>query len=211
MKPTQRRELLGRPQENSTSGDLSVLQDFKGGWAHEGAGRVRDKWDFIEALRVCSGVWFQACSKGLCQSNSRRLSLTFEHSELQGSPGRLRDSRENPWQEVICWIWEPWAGYACLPWRRHVQGSSGLSKVGSLFTGCRANAITDFSLSILHETFPYWTEGGDRLSSPNKSLRIMKLSSSLFWRVRPRKKNITKKHRISIKMKKATGELKKFT
>lgn len=124
---------------------------------------------------------------------------------LQGS-----EIPENPWQEVICWIWEPWAGYACLPWTRHVQGSSGLSKVGSLFTGCRVNAITDFSPSILHETFPYWTEGGDRLSSPNKSLRIMKLSLSLFWRVRPRKKNITKK-RISIKMTKATGELKKFT
>ena len=30
----------------------------------------------------------------------------------------------------------------------------GLSKVGSLFTGCRVNAITDFSPSILHETFP---------------------------------------------------------
>ena len=164
-----------------------MLQDFKGGWAHEGAGRDREKWDFIEALRVCSGVWLQACSKGLCQSNSRRLSLTFEHSELQGSPGRLRDSRENPLQEVICWIWEPWDGYACLPWRRHVQGSSGLSKLGSLFTGCRANAITVFSPSTLYEPFPYWTEGGDRLSSPNKSLRIMKLSLSLFWKSETKK------------------------
>lgn len=56
----------------------------------------REKWEFIQALRLCSGVWFQECSKGLCQSNSGRLSLTFEHSELHGSPGRLRDSRENP-------------------------------------------------------------------------------------------------------------------
>lgn len=41
-----------------------MLQDFKRRVTHEGAGEVRDKWDFIEALRVCSGVWFQACSKG---------------------------------------------------------------------------------------------------------------------------------------------------
>lgn len=66
-----------------------------------------DQWDFIEALRVYSGVWLQACSKEVCQSNSGRLSLTFKHSELQGSPWRLREFKENPLQEVICWIWEP--------------------------------------------------------------------------------------------------------
>lgn len=38
-----------------------------------------DQWDFIEALRVYSGVWLQACSKEVCQSNSGRLSLTFKH------------------------------------------------------------------------------------------------------------------------------------
>ena len=78
MNTAQKRDLLGRPQETSILEICMCCSTLKEGELM-GVLAGTDQWDFIEALRVYSGVWLQACSKEVCQSNSGRLSLTFKH------------------------------------------------------------------------------------------------------------------------------------